>query len=125
MRLLSLTESCRTMLERGDLEMGHARALLSLTADEQTNIARTVVAKGLTVRETEKLVRKQLSPDTNASESKTVDPHIEQLERSITDKLGAPTKIQHGAKGIGKISIQYSSLAELDGNLKHIGIEQL
>ena len=125
LRLLTLTEPCRVMLERGDLEMGHARALLSLTSDDQTLIARTVVAKGLTVRETEKMVRKHLSPVQPQETNIKTDPHIEQLERSIADKLGAPIAIQHGAKGKGKISIQYNSLDELDGILRHMGIEQL
>jgi len=124
LRLLSLTEVCRTMLERGDLEMGHARALLSLPSDEQTSIARTVVAKGLTVRDTEKLVRNAAAPSKAKFESKG-DPHIEQLERRMSDKVGAPIKIQHGAKGKGKIVIQYNSLDELDGVLKHMGVEQL
>ncbi|WP_196139801.1 ParB/RepB/Spo0J family partition protein [Aliikangiella sp. G2MR2-5] len=124
LRLLTLTEPCRVMLERGDLEMGHARALLSLPGDEQTLVARTVVSKGLTVRETEKLVRKQLSP-VKANAKQEVDPHIEQLQRSISDKIGAPTKIEHGNKGKGKITIQYNSLDELDGVLRHMGIEQL
>lgn len=125
LRLLTLTEPCRVMLERGDLEMGHARALLSLTSDDQTLVARSVVAKGLTVRETEKLVRKHLSPVKTTTSNTKADPHIEQLERSISDKLGAPIAIQHGAKGKGKISIQYNSLDELDGILRHMGIEQL
>ncbi len=125
LRLLSLTEPCRVMLERGDLEMGHARALLSLPAEEQTLIARTVVAKELTVRDTEKLVRKHLSPVVANNKTQSSDPHIEQLERNISDKMGATTKIQHGAKGKGKISIQYNSLDELDGILRHMGIEQL
>jgi len=124
LRLLSLTEVCRTMLERGDLEMGHARALLSLTSDEQTSIARTVVAKGLTVRDTEKLVRNMASPIAAKSKSQQ-DPHLDQLERQISDKLGAPIKIQHSSKGKGKLVIQYNSLDELDGVLKHMGIEQL
>ena len=124
LRLLSLTEVCRTMLERGDLEMGHARALLSLTSDEQTSIARTVVAKGLTVRDTEKLVRNQASSIRVKSKIKQ-DPHLDQLERQISDKLGAPIKIQHSSKGKGKLVIQYNSLDELDGVLKHMGIEQL
>jgi len=124
LRLLSLTEPCRVMLERGDLEMGHARALLSLPSDQQTLTARTVVAKGLTVRETEKLVRKHLSP-VKESAKKEVDPHIEQLERNISDKIGAPTQILHGTKGKGKITINYSSLDELDGILRHMGVEQL
>lgn len=125
LRLLSLTEACRVMLERGDLEMGHARALLSLPSDEQTIVARTVVAKALTVRDTEKLVRKQLSPVLTKDKSKAADPHIEQLERNISDKMGATTTILHGTKGKGKINIQYNSLDELDGILRHMGIEQL
>ncbi len=122
LRLLTLTEACRTLLERGDLEMGHARALLSLTSDEQTEIARVVVAKGLTVRETEKLVRKTQAPNKAIFSAKG-DPHIDQLERRVSDKLGAPIKIQHGSKGKGKIVIQYNSLDELDGVLKHLGVE--
>ncbi len=122
LRLLSLTEVCRTLLERGDLEMGHARALLSLPSDDQTSIARMVVAKGLTVRETEKLVRGVNAPIKAKFEAKG-DPHIEQLERRISDKVGAPIKIQHGPKGKGKIVIQYNSLDELDGVLKHMGVE--
>jgi ParB family chromosome partitioning protein len=124
LRLLSLTEICRTMLERGDLEMGHARALLSLTSEEQAQLARVVVAKGLTVRETEKLVRATANPVKNTIEKVSADPHIEQLERRMTDKIGAPIKIQHGAKGKGKITIAYNSLDELDGVLKHMGVEQ-
>lgn len=124
LRLLTLTEPCRVMLERGDLEMGHARALLSLTNEEQTSIARTVVAKGLTVRETEKLVRQQASSVKSKNKAVSKDPHIEQLERNIADKIGATITIQHGAKGKGKISIQYNSLDELDGILGHMGIEK-
>ena len=123
LRLLTLTEVCRTMLERGDLEMGHARALLSLASHEQTSIARTVVDKGLTVRETEKLVRAASAPNKAKFVAKG-DPHINQLERRISDKMGAVIKIQHGVKGKGKIIIQYSSLDELDGVLKHMGVEQ-
>jgi len=124
LRLLTLTEPCRVMLERGDLEMGHARALLTLPSDQQTQAARTVVSKGLTVRETERLVRKLTSPVKSKPQPK-VDPHIEDLQRQIGDKLGAPVSIQHGAKGKGKIAIQYNSLDELDGILKHLGIESL
>ena len=123
LRLLTLTEVCRTMLERGDLEMGHARALLSLTSEQQTSVARMVVDKGLTVRETEKLVRVTSAPNKAKFEAKG-DPHIIQLERRISDKIGAAIKIQHSAKGKGKIIIQYSSLDELDGVLKHMGVEQ-
>ncbi len=125
LRLLSLSESCRIMLEHGDLEMGHARALLSLPSDEQTELARKVVAKGLTVRETEKQVRKKLDPNKASNVTEIINPHIDQLERHISEKIGSPTSIQQSKKGKGKLVIQYSSLDELDGILKHMGVEKL
>lgn len=125
LRLLSLSEPCRALLENGDLEMGHARALLSLPASEQSSIARQVVANNLTVRQTENLVKKTLQPASSKNISTTNDPHIEHLERQISDKLGATISIMQAAKGKGKISIQYNSLDELDGILKHMGIEEL
>ncbi|MDH5433529.1 MAG: ParB/RepB/Spo0J family partition protein [Gammaproteobacteria bacterium] len=124
LRLLSLTETCRTMLERGEMEMGHARALLSLPAESQTQVARTVAEKGLTVRETESLVRQYLNPPPKKAKAADKDKHIEQLERNIADKIGAPTSINHADNGKGKITIQYNDLDELDGILQHLGIEK-
>jgi ParB family chromosome partitioning protein len=69
-------------------------------------------------------VRATANPVKNTIEKVSADPHIEQLERRMTDKIGAPIKIQHGAKGKGKITIAYNSLDELDGVLKHMGVEQ-
>lgn len=122
LRLLSLTEDVKRMLENGDLEMGHARALLSLSGELQSQTARTVVGKGLSVRETEKLVKRtQENPDGKPKKpEQTVDPDIRRLEQDLGDKIGARVAIQHGAKGKGKLVIQYNSLDELDGILEHI-----
>jgi ParB family chromosome partitioning protein len=121
LRLLSLNEDVKRMVENGDLEMGHARALLSLSGDSQSTVARNVVGKGLSVRETEKLVKRTLEhPAGQPREEKKVDPDIRRLEQDLGDKIGARVAIQHGAKGKGKLVIQYNSLDELDGILEHI-----
>ncbi len=123
LRLLQLSEHCKTLLERGDLDMGHARALLSLEPAKQTETAKIVVAKGMTVRETEKLVRNINDPKPKA-EKKSKDHHITALEQQLGEKIGAQVDIQHGNKGKGKMVINYHSLDELDGILQHLGIEQ-
>jgi ParB family chromosome partitioning protein len=121
LRLLSLNEDIKRMVENGDLEMGHARALLSLTGDLQSQVARTVAGKGLSVRETERLVKQTLeNPTGKAKDEKRVDPDIRRLEQDLGDKIGARVAIQHGSKGKGKLVIQYNSLDELDGILDHI-----
>lgn len=121
LRLLSLTEDVKRMVENGDLEMGHARALLALSGEQQNQVARTVVAKGMSVRETERLVKRtQENPEGKAKKTEQVDPDIRRLEQDLGEKIGAPVAIQHGAKGKGKLVIQYNSLDELDGILEHI-----
>ena len=120
LRLMSLPEDVKTMLEHGDLEMGHARALLSLPAEQQTQIARQVASKGLTVRQTEALVRKLLNGEPTKKEPQTVDPDIKRLEQSLENRLGASVAIDHGSKGKGKLVIRYNNLEELDGILSHI-----
>ncbi len=121
MRLMTLQDDVRTLLERGDLEMGHARALLGLPAEEQSGAARTVVGKGFSVRQTEALVR-QLLADKNkpAAPPKALDPNIRSLQDELSQKLGAKVQIQHIAKGKGKLVLNYNSLDELDGILSHI-----
>ncbi|MEH6566468.1 MAG: ParB/RepB/Spo0J family partition protein [Halopseudomonas sp.] len=119
LRLTSLPEDVKLMLERGDLEMGHARALLGLPAEQQTAAARQVVAKGLTVRQTEALVRQWLNPRRDPGEQR-MNPDVERLQQDLGERLGAEVKLQHGAKGKGKLVISYSSLDELDGILGHI-----
>ncbi len=119
LRLMALPDDVKLLLERGDLEMGHARALLGLPADDQTAAARQVVAKGLTVRQTEALVRQWLNPRREAGDTRA-NPDIERLQQDLAERIGAEVKIQHGAKGNGKLVISYSSLDELDGVLMHI-----
>ncbi len=119
-RLIGLSIDVRRMLEHGDLEMGHARALLSLPDIQQSKAARTVAGKGLSVRQTESLVRRLLAIDGSAKASKAVDPDIKKLEEDLADKLGAKVIIQHTAKGKGRLVLKYNSLDELDGILSHI-----
>lgn len=123
LRLMTLREDVRLLLERGDLEMGHARALLGLDDERQSTAAQTVVGKGLSVRETEALVRR-LAAGSAATAGKPatapMDPNVRTLQDELSQKLGASVSIQHGASGKGKLVVNYSSLDELDGILAHI-----
>ena len=118
LRLLELEPATRRLLENGDLEMGHARALLALKGEEQSYTARHVVSKGMSVRETESLVKKILNPKEK-TEKKT-DPNILNLQQNLTEKLGARVVFQHGSKGRGKMVIHYNTVDELEGILAHI-----
>jgi ParB family chromosome partitioning protein len=120
LRLMSLSEAVKRMLEHGDLEMGHARALLSLTGDRQEIAARQVVAKTLSVRQTESLVRKLLAEKENSATTTRTDPDIKALEDRIAETLGTKVMVQANAKGKGKLTIHYNNLDELDGILAHI-----
>jgi ParB family chromosome partitioning protein len=119
LRLLSLEPEVRTLLERADLDMGHARCLLSLDGPVQTQLARQVVARDLTVRQTEALVRRQLA-DTPEKPLARLDPDIRRLQDELSQKLGASVQIQHSAGGKGKLVLKYTSLDELDGILSHL-----
>ncbi|MBZ4677820.1 ParB/RepB/Spo0J family partition protein [Shewanella sp.] len=119
LRLNGLNEPVKRLLEYGDIEMGHARALLALQGEEQTSVARLVVAKELTVRETERLVNKVLNPAKEA-EKPVKDTDVARLESQLIERLGARVSISHGSKGKGKIVINYQNLAELDGILAKI-----
>jgi ParB family chromosome partitioning protein len=115
LRLLALNPEVKNMVEKGELEMGHARALLTLTQELQLEAAETIVAKGLSVRETEELVRRmQLPASVTQSLSKPVDPDIKRLQQDLTHKLRLKVAIQCNAKGKGKLVIQYGNLTELD-----------
>ena len=121
LRLLTLNDDVRKMLEHGELEMGHARALLALEGEHQSQTAREVAAKGYSVRETEQLVRRvSTAPVRSKKVAKSIDPNIKRLQDDLTEKLAAKVAFQHSAKGNGKLVIQYNSLDELDGILKHI-----
>ncbi len=119
LRLNSLNEPVKRLLEYGDIDMGHARALLAIEGEEQTNLARLVASKEMTVRETERLVNKALNPAKEA-EKPTKDHDVTRLEQQLIEKLGAKVAINHGTKGKGKIVINYQDLAELDGILSKI-----
>lgn len=120
LRLMTLTEEVRIMLERGDLEMGHARALLTLDAQQQTEMAKRIVAEGLSVRQTESAVRNLQAEKKPSSTRENTDPDIKQLEDRLADQVGVPVMIQHTARGKGKLVFKYNSLDELDGILNHI-----
>jgi len=124
LRLQDLSDKVKPMLEARQLEMGHARALLSISnAVQQHDAARQVVKKGMSVRETERLVRRMLD---NAGKKQPVKPSdsgdadIRRLEVEISEKLGAKVRIDHTKKGPGNLVISYHNLDELDGILKHI-----
>jgi len=122
LRLLELGEIATEMVQRGELEMGHARALLALAAGQQAEAAREVVKKGLSVRATERLV-KQLLVDSRRPRDAAVprrDPDLVSLEQRLSDKVGAPVQVHQGTRGRGKLVISYTSLDELDGILEHI-----
>jgi ParB family chromosome partitioning protein len=119
LRLMNLNDDVKTLLEHGDIEMGHARALLGLRDQHQSEAARQVVAKGFTVRQTEALVRGW--HDQSAVPAKPAsNPDIQRLETNLGERLGAKVELKHNAKGKGKLVINYSSLDELDGILGHI-----
>jgi ParB family chromosome partitioning protein len=124
LRLQELSDKVKPMLETRQLEMGHARALLSISnAVQQHDAARQVVKKGMSVRETERLVRRMLDSAGKKQAAKPAsagNADIRRLEIEISEKLGAKVHIDHTKKGSGKLVIGYHNLDELDGILKHI-----
>jgi len=123
LRLLELAEEVKTLLEQRQLEMGHARALLGLAAGrQQIEVAALVAKKGLSVRETEALVRRLVdgAGESAPRAEPRADPNIRKLEQDLADKLGAKVLLQHATSGRGKLVINYNSLDELDGILGHI-----
>ena len=127
LRLLELAPEVGALLERRELEMGHARALLALTARrQQAEVAAIVAQKSLSVRDTEALVRRmqQRAKDAQhpaaAGPNGAGDPDVRRLEQDLAEKLGAKVLIQHSQGGKGKLVVSYNSLDELDGILAHI-----
>ena len=123
LRLLDLADEAKSLLVDGALEMGHARAILSLAKNKQLEAARAIAKKGLSVREAEALV-KRLQAGSSAKVKKggsdRKDANITRLENELATKLGAPVIIKHSAKGKGELKIHYNSPDELEGILKHI-----
>ncbi len=124
LRLLELAPEVSEQVERRELEMGHARALLGLTnRRQQVEVATLVAKKGLSVRDTESLVRRMQQPSgskEDAPDADGRDPNVRRLEQELADKLGAKVAIQHTSSGKGKLVVNYNSLDELDGILAHI-----
>jgi ParB family transcriptional regulator, chromosome partitioning protein len=124
LRLLDLAPEVGDQLEARALEMGHARALLGLTTRrQQVEVAALVVKKGLSVRETEAIVRRMSQPGAEGAQAPvaaTADPDVQRLEQDLAEKLGARVAIQHTRSGKGKLVVSYNSLDELDGILEHI-----
>lgn len=121
LRLLELGDEVKALVEQRQLEMGHARALLGLADPKaQAAAAREVAKKGLSVRETERLVKKLQAPPQKAGPAPSRDPDIRRLEGELADKLGARVALQHTSSGRGKLVVSYNSLDELEGILGHI-----
>ena len=119
LRLQDLNPDVKTLLAMRDIEMGHARALLAIEGMEQSRIAKDVARKGLSVRETEALIRKMSAPKKPVKSSRK-DPDIVKLEERLTECLGAPVVFKQKGKGKGSLEISYSSLDVLDGILSKI-----
>jgi ParB family chromosome partitioning protein len=120
LRLISLNADVSHMLEHGELEMGHARALLSLTDDQQKKAALEVTQKNLNVRQAEALVQRILRPKKDVGQEQQEDKDTRRLEDRISEKIGQPVAVRHTTKGKGKLIIWYNSLDELDGILEHL-----
>jgi ParB family transcriptional regulator, chromosome partitioning protein len=120
LRLLELAPEVKALLAKGELEMGHARALIGLEPQRQVEIAHKAVKQGLTVRAVEKWVREQPEHAAPAAR-KTVDSDTLRLQRELSEKTGARVEINHQASGKGKLVIHYTSLEELEGVIARIG----
>lgn len=124
MRLLNLAPGVRALVDAGEIEMGHARALLTLETADQERLAQDVARRGLSVRQTEQLVRSFLGKSTRGAEDSAgpprKDPDTQRLESDLSDKIGAPVQINYNAKGKGQLVIRYSNIDQLEGILEHI-----
>lgn len=119
LRLNGLEDEVKTLLEHGDIEMGHARTLLALEGEQQVEAARIVAAKGLTVRETEKLVNKILAGPVEKTDKK-VDPDIEALQNELSERIGSNVSISHNRAGKGKMVINFANLDTLEGIIERL-----
>ncbi|MEM9532498.1 MAG: ParB/RepB/Spo0J family partition protein [Pseudomonadota bacterium] len=121
LRLQELEDAVKKLVESGSLEMGHARALLGLSGSDQAQAARQVALKGLSVRETEALVKRWLSDGGGKPKPAAAkDPNITQLETDLGEKLAAKVQLKHTKSGKGQLVVSYNSLDELDGILARI-----
>ena len=121
LRLIDLEDETKELLEKGGLDMGHARALLGLQGEKQVVTAHKVAKRELNVRETERLVKRLLNDAGLPPKLKPKKaPEVVKLEQSLSEKLGAKVIIEYNTKGKGKLIVDYNNLDELDGILEHI-----
>ncbi|MFM5650366.1 ParB/RepB/Spo0J family partition protein [Aeromonas veronii] len=123
LRLNQLNDDVKRFVEHGDLDMGHARALLALSGQAQSELAKLVAQKGLTVRDTEKLVQKALEP-AKAWVEPARDPQVGYLERQLAEKIGNQVQLQPGKRDSGKLVISYENLSDLDRILGYFGVSE-
>ena len=122
LRLLQLAKPVQDMLMAGDIEMGHARALLALPSLAQSRLAATLVEKRLSVRDAERLVARELNPSQKADGAPKVNRDLQRIEEELSDKIGATVKVSANRKGAGTLVIRFASLDQLDGLLStHFG----
>lgn len=121
LRLLQLAKPAQDMLMAGDIEMGHARALLPLPKVEQGRVAAMVVDKGYSVRETERMVSRELNPSPRMAEHKAPDRDLLRLEEDLSDAIGATVRIAANRKGAGSLKIGFASFDQLDGIMQRLG----
>jgi len=119
LRLLDLHKEVKSLLDNGELEMGHARALLSLEKSQQLKAAHEIINKAMSVRVTEKFI-KTFGQEKTTKQNNPVDKDIQRLEQELTEKLCSTVEIKHSKKGKGKLIINYHSVDELDGILARI-----
>ena len=118
LRLLELSKPVQDMLMDGKLDMGHARALLALVKSRQVELAHQIVARALSVREAERMVKAALTPSSTKKSPAETDGDTRRLEDFIAEKLGARVVIKADAKGRGSLTLHFHSLEELDGLLE-------
>src|SRR5207249_590935 len=109
LRLLALPEDVKTLLEKGEIEMGHARALLTLSEIQQVDATQQIRLKNLSVRDTEELVRRLQAPKIHM-QSRPVDPDVQRLQNDLSQQIKLPVMIRYNAKGKGKIEIRYRNM---------------
>lgn len=119
LRLLNLAKPVQALLMNGELDMGHARALLPLSHAKQVDAAQDLVRRGLSVREAERLAARLAKPRDAKTDVKR-DRDVVRLEEELSEKLGAEVKISANRRGAGRLSITFASLDQLDGLLRRI-----
>ena len=122
LRLLNLAQPVQDMLMHGQIDMGHARALLGLEGAKQILAAQQIAHKGLSVREAERLVNHEVNPAKKIVRAKP-SRDLLRLQEITADRMGAKVSIKHSAKGAGKLVIEYKNLDQLDGILSLMGVD--